>query len=68
MTECSFLNCHLETHEEANECILHCTKEKYQIDFQKPGFLDDFYQALSIYISEFVFRANKEGTTATEKN
>lgn len=52
MATCNFNNCHRNTYQGEDKCVLHCIKGSYSVDFAKPGFLSTFYSELAQYISD----------------
>lgn len=64
MTKCSVNECQFDAYKDESACILHCDKSDYGTDYNKPGFLHDFYNALATYSIDFIFSMDN----ASDKN
>jgi hypothetical protein len=60
MAHCETDNCELDRWEQMDHCVLHCEKDKYQLDYAKVGFLHLFYEELIKDIANQLRNASEE--------
>lgn len=54
--------CSISAYDGMSECILHCKKSEYSVDFHKTGFLRDFNSELIIYIAQQLSQYHSKDT------
>lgn len=52
---CNMRDCQLEVFKDQKECVLHCEKHSYNIDWNNLGMLRAFDEELARYIADFIF-------------